>query len=251
MRLVQAEILKLVRRRGTMIWCALLTIGSVLIADIVLLSLHAANASAHGPAGGAENLKNLVFLVGGLGNVAAILIGSAAGSQDVSAGVFRDLVVTGRPRGTLFNVRVPGALAVFLPLLAVAFGIAVGGAYLFSGSLPQPTASDVVHFAIYLTAITSVDIVLAIGLAAFVSSRVVVGVLIAWNAIVSHLLISFHILGSARTYIDVAAAQHFLPASADQGDQIAMSSGKALVVLLIWTAVFMAAGRFWTRRRDA
>jgi len=76
-------------------------------------------------------------------------------------------------------------------------------------------------------------------------------VLIAWNAIVSHLLISFHILGRARAYIDVAAAQHFLPSSADQGDRIAMSSGKALVVLLLWTAVFMAAGRFWTSRRDA
>jgi hypothetical protein len=250
-RLVQAEILKLRRRRGTMIWCALLTIGSVVIADIVLLSLHAANASAHGPAGGAENLKGLVFLVGGLGNVAAILIGSAAGSQDVSAGVFRDLVVTGRPRSTLFNVRVPGALAVFLPMLAAAYGIAVGGAYAFSGSLPQPTGSEVTHYAIYLVAITSVDIVLAVGLAAFVSSRIVVGVLIAWNAIVSNLLIHIHILGSARAFIDVAAAQHFLPLSADQGDRIAMSSGKAVVVLLIWVAAFMAAGRFWTSRRDA
>jgi len=31
MRLVAAEILKLRRRRGTMIWCALLTIGAVLM----------------------------------------------------------------------------------------------------------------------------------------------------------------------------------------------------------------------------
>jgi hypothetical protein len=249
-RLVQAEILKLVRRRGTMIWCALLTVGSVLIADIVLLSLHAANASRHGPAGGAENLKNLVFLLGGLGNVAAILIGSAAGSQDVSAGVFRDLVVTGRPRSTLFNVRVPGALAVFLPLLAVAYGIAAGGAYAFSGDLPQPTGSEVGHYTAYLVAITSVDIVLAIGLAAFASSRVVVGVLIAWNAIVSHLLISFHILGGARKYIDVAAAQHFLPPGVDDSS-VPMSTATALVVLLAWAAVFMTVGRFWTNRRDA
>jgi len=178
----------------------------------ILLSLHAANAGRHGPAGGAENLKNLVFLLGGLGNVAAILIGSAAGSQDVSAGVFRDLVVTGRPRRTLFNVRVPGALAVFLPMLAVAFGIAVGSAYAFSGNLPQPTAGLVGHFAAYLVALTAINIVLAIGLAAFASSRVVVGVLIAWSAIVAQLLMQIHSLGGARTYIDVAAAEHFLPA---------------------------------------
>ena len=43
MNLVSAEILKLVRRRGTMAWCAILTIGSVLVAWIVLVSLHAAN----------------------------------------------------------------------------------------------------------------------------------------------------------------------------------------------------------------
>jgi hypothetical protein len=250
MRLVQAEILKLVRRRGTMIWCALLTIGCVLIADIILLSLHAANPGRHGPAGGAENLKNLVFLLGGLGNVAAILIGSAAGSQDVAAGVFRDLVVTGRPRRTLFNVRAPGALAVFLPLLAVAYAIAAGGAYAFSGNLPQPTGSEAGHYAAYLVAITAVDIVLAIGLTAFASSRVVVGVLIAWSAIVSNILIHFSILGGARKYIDVAAAQHFLPPGVDDAP-IAMSTGTALFVLLAWVAVFVTAGQFWTTRRDA
>ncbi len=250
MRLVQAEILKLRRRRGTMIWCALLTIGAVVVAEIVLLSLHAANPSKHGAAGGAENLKNLLFLLGGLGNVAAILIGSAAGSQDVSAGVFRDLVVTGRPRPTLFSVRVPGALAVFLPLLAVAYGIAVACAYGFAGGKPQPTGGEVVHYAIYLVALCGIDIVLAIGLAAFASSRVVVSVLIAWNAIVSHLLISIHSLGGARTFIDVAAADHFLPAGVDDA-AIAMGTATAIVVLLAWASVFLTAGRLWTQRRDA
>jgi hypothetical protein len=249
-RLIQAEMLKLWRRRGTMIWCALLTIGSVLIADIIVLSLHAANPAKHGPAGGAENLKNVAFLIGGLGNVAAILIGSAAGTQDVSAGVFRDLVVTGRPRRTLFNVRVPGALAIFLPMLAVAYAIEVGSAYAFSGSLPSPTGGEVGRYAAYLVALTTVDVILAIGLAAFASARVVVGVLIAWNAIVSHLLISLHSLGGARKLIDVAAAEHFLPAGADTS-AIEMSTATALAVLVLWSAVFMVAGRYWTERRDA
>jgi hypothetical protein len=233
-----------------MIWCALLTIGSVLIADIIVLSLHAANPAKHGPAGGAENLKNVAFLIGGLGNVAAILIGSAAGTQDVSAGVFRDLVVTGRPRRTLFNVRVPGALAIFLPMLAVAYAIEVGSAYAFSGSLPSPTGGEVGRYAAYLVALTTVDVILAIGLAAFASARVVVGVLIAWNAIVSHLLISLHSLGGARKLIDVAAAEHFLPAGADTS-AIEMSTATALAVLVLWSAVFMVAGRYWTERRDA
>jgi hypothetical protein len=250
MRLVAAEILKLRRRRGTILWCALLTIGSVLIALIVLIALHAANPSKHGPAGGAENLKNYVFLLGGLGTVAAILIGSAAGTQDVSAGVFRDLVVTGRPRRTLFAVRYPGALAVFMSLLIVGYLISLFGAYAFAGSRPSPTGGDVWHFAAYLGLIGAVNIAVAIGLAAFASSRVVVGVLIAWNAIVSHILISIHSLGGARRFIDVAAAQHFLPSGVDD-TPVLMSSVTALLVLAGWILVFQSAGRWWTERRDA
>jgi hypothetical protein len=249
-RLIRAEMLKLWRRRGTMIWCALLTIGAVLIADIIVLALHAANPAKHGPAGGAENLKNVGFLLGGLGNVAAILIGSAAGTQDVSAGVFRDLVVTGRPRRTLFNVRVPGALAIFLPMLAIAYAIEVGSAYAFSGNLQQPTGGEVGRWAAYLIALTTVDVILAIGLAAFASARVVVGVLIAWNAIVSHVLIAIHSLGGARKLIDVAAAEHFLPAGTDT-NSIEMTTATALAVLVLWSGVFLVAGRYWTERRDA
>ena len=83
------------------------------------------NAAHHGPAGGLENFKGVIFLLAGVGTVAAIIIGATAGTQDVANGVFRDLVVTGRKRSTLFNVRGPGALAVFLPMLALGFAIAV------------------------------------------------------------------------------------------------------------------------------
>jgi len=92
--------------------------------------------------------------------------------------------------------------------------------------------------------------VIAIGLAAFASSRVVVGVLIAWNAIVSHLLMAIGSLGAARKFIDVAAAQHFAPPQAID-NAIAMSSATALLVLAGWAAVFSGAGRWWTVRRDA
>ena len=35
---------------------------------IILVALHAANPDKHGPAGGSENLKNVAFLLGGLGD---------------------------------------------------------------------------------------------------------------------------------------------------------------------------------------
>jgi hypothetical protein len=179
------------------------------------------------------------------------LTGSAAGTQDVSAGVFRDLVVTGRSRKTLFSVRLPGALIVFLPLLGIAFGIAVAGSYLFAGNLPEPTGATVGHWAAYLFAQTAVNTALAIGLAAFASSRVVVGVLIAWNAIVVHLLAQFHTLGNARKLLTSVAYEHFLPVGARDSSAVPVSTATAVLVLLAWGVVFQAAGRWWTSRRDA
>jgi hypothetical protein len=249
MRLISAEVLKIVKRRGTMIWCAILTIGSVLIANVVLVILHAANSAKHGPAGGYENFRHVAFLLAGLGNVAGILIGSAAGSQDATSGVLRELVVTGRPRKTLFRVRYPGALLSFYPLLAIGYGLTLLGAFAFAGDLPTPTGDLIWRYAVYMVLISAVDIGIAIGLASFAPSRVVVGVLIAWNAIVSHLLISIGSLGGARKFIDVAAAQHFLP-RVDQDRPMAMSTGVALLILIGWVAIFQRAGQWWTERRD-
>jgi hypothetical protein len=249
LELIRAEALKLVRRRGLMIWQLVLTVGVVLVAEIVLVALHAANAAKHGPAGGATNLEHLVDLLTGLGGVAAVILGATAGSQDVSNGVFRDLVVTGRSRATLFNVRVPGAALVFYPMLAVGFAVAIGGSFLLAGSAPSPARHDIGDYLLYAFAITFVNLVIAIGLASFAPSRVVVGVLIAWNTIGAHLLIAIKSLGGARSAIDIAAAEHFAPSHMiDNG--VAMSTATALIVLAAWLAVFLRAGRFWTVRRD-
>ncbi len=250
MRLIAAEVLKLRRRRGLMTWSVLLTVGSVLVTEIILVILHAANPTHHGPAGGRTNLEAYAFLLAQLGTVTAILIGSAAGTQDVSNGVFRDLVVTGRPRRTLFDVRIPGALIVFATMLAVGGILAFLVVYLLAGSNASPSGSYVWHTIVYVTSFTGVNLILAIGIAAFTSSRVVVGVLIAWNSIVSHLLMNIHALGGARKFIDVAAAEHFSPAINDN-NQVGMSGTTAVLVLLAWSAAAILVGRWWTSRRDA
>jgi hypothetical protein len=250
MRLVTAEVLKLRRRRGLMIWSALLTVGSMVIAYGVLLALHATSPLAHGPAGGDGNLQHLIWLLSSLGGVAAVLIGTTAGSQDVSAGVFRDLVVSGRSRTALFRVRTPGALIVFLPLLAAGFGLAVAGSFAFAGGLPTSTLHDVVGYGLAALATTVLSLVLGVSLAAIAPARVVTGSLIAWNAIVAQLLISIPTLGAARKGIDVAAALHFAPGLAGNA-AIAMSTATALTVLALWAAVALRAGAWWTRRVDA
>jgi hypothetical protein len=249
MRLIRAEVLKIAKRRPLMIWCFLLTVGVIAVVEIVLTILHAVNSSHHGPAGGESNFRGAAETLALLGTVVAILIGATAGSQDVANGVFRDLVVTGRSRKRLFLVRAPGAFLVLLPMLAIAFAVAIVWGYAFAGDLPTPSASLVGHELLYVLAFTLVNLVMAVGFAAFVSSRIVIGVLIAWNTAVAHILISFDTLGSARRFVDVAAAEHFIPGSS--GDRVAMSNGTAALVLVLWAAAFTIAGRWWTERRDA
>ena len=248
--LVRAEILKLVRRRGLMIWSLILTVGVTLLLAIIIIALHAANPDHHGPAGGVDGFEGYTGILGLLGSVVAIIIGSTAGTQDVQNGVFRDLAVTGRKRSTLFNVRTPGAFVVLLMMIVPAFLLALLITFAFPGSKPTPSGGEIAHVVLYLFFITTINLVLAIGLAAYLSSRIVVGVAIAWYAIASHILISIKALGGARNLIDTAAAERFAPRHMID-NHLSMSYATAVVVLLVWAAVFLAAGGFWTTRRDA
>jgi hypothetical protein len=250
MNLVRAEVLKIVRRRGLMAWSVILSVGVLLVVEVILVILHAVNPAHHGPAGGPSNFRGAAETVALLGTLTAVLIGATAGSQDVANGVFRDLVVTGRPRATLFYVRLPGAFLVWAPIVLIGFALATVASFVFKGNLPSPSGSDVWHELAYLFAIGTINLVLAVGLAAIASSRVVIGVLIVWNTAIAHILISFHTLGGVRKYVDVAAAEHFQPHGAGE-QQVSMSTGTALLVLVVWAAVFSAAGRWWTQRRDA
>lgn len=251
MRLVRAEILKLRRRRGLVVAAGLFTVGSVLVAYAIMLALHAANAAHHGPAGGAENLKNLAWLLTMLGGVAAVLIGTTAGSQDRAEGVFRDLVVTGRSRRTLFRVRVPGALAVYLPLLATGFALAVAGSFAFAGSRATPSLHDVVHHGIAIGAFGVVTLVVAVALGSILPARLATALVIGWNAVVSNMLASFTVLGGARQALDLTAAMHFAPSVVNSDVVVPMSTTTAIIVLLAWVGVSLRVGGWWTHRLDA
>jgi hypothetical protein len=55
------------------------------------------------------------------GFIVAATLGAAAGTTDLTEGVFRGLVITGRSRLALYLARIPAGLMILLPLVAVAF----------------------------------------------------------------------------------------------------------------------------------
>jgi ABC-type transport system involved in multi-copper enzyme maturation permease subunit len=250
-RLVFAEALKLRKRRALMGWTIFLTSGAIILVYSILAILHGANPHHHGPAGGATNFPHAVQLLGGLGGAAAIILGATGGSQDISSGVFRELVVTGRSRVELFFARWRGALLVFAPLLALAFGFAVLGAFVFAGNTPNPSGAAIGHAAAWVAAHTLVSLTIAVGLASVISARIVIGVVLAWNAIVSPLLGQISLLGFSRKGLYTAAANRLDPSITGRDGLIHMSTGTAILVLLVWAALFLALGAWWTQRRDA
>ena len=57
------------------------------------------------------------------GFIVAATLGATAGSIDLTEGMFRHLVVTGRSRLSLYLARIPAGLAIIVPLVAIGFTI--------------------------------------------------------------------------------------------------------------------------------
>ena len=76
-----------------------------------------------------------------LGFIIAATVGAAAGTTDLTDGMFRHLVITGRSRVALFLARIPAGLAILLPIVALAFTMCCLVTS-FEG-VPNPTALSV------------------------------------------------------------------------------------------------------------
>ena len=85
---------------------------------------HAVDPKSYGPAGGYSIFTTLVAGVLFIfGFIVAATVGCTAGSVDLTEGMFRHLVITGRSRLALYLARIPAGLAIVLPIVAVGFAI--------------------------------------------------------------------------------------------------------------------------------
>jgi ABC-type transport system involved in multi-copper enzyme maturation permease subunit len=251
-----ADFLKLRKKRGTLIWALVLALAPVLIYFLVASIQHASNPVKHGPAGGVQNFRDGLRVIAlFFGPLAAVLIGVEAGTGDASAGVFRDLVVTGRSRLALFASRVPAALALCCLLNGAAYAVLLVGTYMFASNLPTPGAALVLNGLGFTLLATGAVCVVSVGLAALTTSKPgAIIALIAWQVVASPILANISSLGSARRGLLSQSLAHFSPVSAEgggHGSTVTMSEGTAIVVLALWLALFLALGAWRTARMDA
>jgi hypothetical protein len=266
LRMVNAEWLKLRKRRGLFWWTLVLSVGVVSVVYAILEILHLHNPAQYDPPGGINGLQGSIIGLSFAGVIAAILVGSSAGTGDVSSGVFRDLVATGRSRWALFAARVPGALLYFLPFITLGYiviaacsvGLAGTPAHAEiapSGAFAAPSIGLIARGYGWIVLVTSFELVLALGLASLIGSRgTTIGVLLGWQFLASPLIAQIHLLGSARQALFSQAFDKLLPHAlfTDQGAPMLIQSiGVAVLVLLCWTAAALGAGAWRTATRDA
>jgi hypothetical protein len=122
--MVTTRFMELRRRRGLMIALGVVYIGlPILFLGIRLIS-HAVAPKTYGPAGGYDAFENVVIgFMYVFGFIMAAVVGATAGSVDLTDGMFRHLVITGRSRLALYFARIPAGLAIVIAMVAVGYTI--------------------------------------------------------------------------------------------------------------------------------
>jgi hypothetical protein len=120
--MITTKVMELRKRRGLMIALIAVNIGLPAVFLLIRLLAHAFAPHANPPAGG---YQIFLVLVGGFlptfGFIVAATVGCTAGSRDLTEGMFRHLVVTGRSRLALYLARIPAGLAIVVPLVAIGY----------------------------------------------------------------------------------------------------------------------------------
>ncbi len=118
--MVMTRFMELRKRRGLMIALIAVNVGVPTIFLAVRLIAHAVAPHSYGPAGGYSIFEALIAgLMYLFGFIVAATIGCTAGSVDLTDGMFRQLVITGRSRLALYFARIPAGLMIIVPVVAV------------------------------------------------------------------------------------------------------------------------------------
>jgi hypothetical protein len=144
--LITTKNLELRKRRGLMIAIVVLVMALPVLLLGFRLLFHLIDPTKYAPAGNPGIFGGVNNVVAEFGFIAAATLGAAAGTTDLSEGVFRHLVITGRSRLSLYLARIPAGLAIILPVVAITFTmLCLVTSY---EGIPQPTTVSVSGFSV-------------------------------------------------------------------------------------------------------
>jgi hypothetical protein len=210
--LIATKHLELRKRRGLMVAVAVLTLAPpVLILGIRLLA-HLADPSKYGPAGSVSLFSGITGLMAEFGFIVAAALGASAGSTDLTDGLFRQLVITGRSRLALYLARIPAGLAIVVPLVALGFTLlCVVTGYASGPHSTSLAGTEMVKVGLWLELEIGIGFLVGLGLGSLMGQRTVpIILLIVLEIIVTPILAGHAIpyfLDGQRVVVGVAMDQ--------------------------------------------
>jgi hypothetical protein len=253
---IGAELTKLLRRRSNLAIIGVFLVLIPIVIVVIVQIVHASNSAGHGPVGDPDNAQGLLNSIGILAAIVALAIGARVGTQDVSSGVFRDLVSTGASRVRIWAVRIPAALGVVLGATAIALAIVVGvsEATKSHGANPFETNGNLLKAVLVTAAYAAVYTLLALGLGAlFGSMAAATVVLFAYLFVLSTIFsgVGFNVSGfHFLVYFDLSNdIGRWWPWADEQAKSV--SSSLALLALVLAIGGTTALGAWRTVTRDA
>jgi hypothetical protein len=267
--LIGAKLLELRKRSALMVVTAAFTVGLPVIFYGIRAIYHLSDPAHYGPAGAPSAFATVGTVMAEFGFIVAVLLGATAGTDDVTDGMFRQLVITGRSRIALYLARIPAGLSILLSLAAVGFTVAalVTG-FLNSPHAPgtlAPSAGALAGAGLWLELYLVTGFTVGLGLGVLMGQRTVpVVLLIVLDIIITPILADHalpHFVNVERLVVGVAMDQ-LKPAVLAGGAHVGPTGGVGLVippmptwamaaVIAGWIIGWLAIGAWKMATRDA
>jgi hypothetical protein len=268
--LIGAKFLELRKRRVLTTVMVAFTIALPVIFYGIRLIYHLGDPARYAPAGAPDAFATAGTVMDEFGFIIAVTLGTTAGTADLTDGMFRHLVITGRSRLALYLARIPAGLAILLPLAAAGFTVAC----LVTGFLgnPEPAGAVLVspgamiRSGLWLQLDLVIGFTVGLGLGSLMGQRTIpVILLIVLEIIITPPLADHalpHFVDGERLVVGVAMDQ-LKPAALAGGTTIGPGGGPrelhippmptwALVAVIAgWITVWSAIGAWKMTTRDA
>jgi hypothetical protein len=266
--LISTKALELRKRRTLMIVTAAFSIALPVLFYGIRLIVHLSDPARYASAGAPDAFATAGTLMGEFGFIAAVTLGATAGTSDLTDGMFRHLVITGRSRLALYLARIPAGLAILLPLAATGFTVTcLVTAFLGSphpASAVTVTAGGMARSGLWLELYLLIGFVVGLGLSSLMGQRTVpVVLLVVLEIIITPILADQplpFLLNGERLIVGVAMDQ-LKPAALAGGTTVGPSGGllhlppmptwAMITVIAGWITAWSAIGAWKMATRDA
>jgi hypothetical protein len=266
--LIGAKLLDLRKRSVLMAITAAFTIALPVLFYGIRVIYHLADPAKYGPAGAPRALATTGTLMAEFGFIVAVVLGATAGTDDLTDGMFRHLVITGRSRLALYLARIPAGLSILLSLAAVGYTVAaLATGFLNSphatGAL-TPSAGALAGAGLWIELYLVIGFTVGLGLGVLMGQRTVpVVLLIVLDIIITPALADHalpHFVNVERLVVGVAmdqlkpavlAGAHFGPTGGVGLVIPPMPAWAMTAVIVGWIAGWLGIGAWKMTTRDA